>query len=105
MRLRRERSSVICRWEDRLLVVWAEDPGSRRRYALVPGGAIEQGETAVEAAARETIEETGYAVVVDEESELVREYPFEWGGKMFDCVTHFFRATLGDPLLDPVARL
>lgn len=47
---------------DRMLLVEHEKAG--RRYWLVPGGGVEVGETLHQSAAREVLEETGFAVAV-----------------------------------------
>jgi 8-oxo-dGTP pyrophosphatase MutT (NUDIX family) len=96
----RKRASVVCVYGGKLLVLVAIDPASGRRYLLIPGGAVEEGETPLEAAERETMEETGYRVIAEANSELVRRYDFDWNGTIYDCLTHFFRATLagnGEP--------
>jgi tRNA(adenine34) deaminase len=79
------------------------DPRTRVVRLFVPGGAIEAGETAMLAAARETLEETGYRVRVDAESEVVAHYPYEWDGILMQITTHFFRGSLLDPDLGPAA--
>lgn len=94
MGIKRERCTVICVEKGQLLCVRLEDPKSRVIYTVPPGGLIEEDETAQSAAARETLEETGYAVFIDPESRVVGNYPFFWDGKEFDCTTHFFRANL-----------
>jgi 8-oxo-dGTP pyrophosphatase MutT (NUDIX family) len=93
---RRIRASVVCVYRAQLLCVRLRDPHSRVDRLFVPGGALEPGETAAQAAERETFEETGYHVAVERESELTVAYPFVWNGTLFDVTTHFFRATLRD---------
>jgi 8-oxo-dGTP diphosphatase len=52
---------LICR-DDQVLLVRHEKGG--RSYWLVPGGGVDAGETMVEAAARELLEETAFSVEV-----------------------------------------
>jgi tRNA(adenine34) deaminase len=92
----RIRASVVCRQGNQLLTVRAIDPVSGERFLFLPGGEIETDESPAAAAARETMEETGYAIRVHEPS-LVLDYEFIWAGKPYDCRTHFFRASLIDP--------
>lgn len=96
---RRIRASVVCVYRAQLLCVRLRDPHSGLDRLFVPGGAVEPGETAAQAAERETFEETGYRVAVEPESELTVSYPFVWNGTLFDVTTHFFRASLPDPTL------
>lgn len=98
----RVRTSVIVVWQGRLLSFRAEDPSSGKEYFFLPGGQIEEDETAPEAAERETFEETGYRVVVDPKSNIDREYVFNWDGEDFDCITIFYLATLTSPMQSPV---
>src|SRR4051794_27865093 len=99
----RTRASVVCRRGDVLLTVRAVDPVTGRQYLFLPGGAVEPGESPDAAAARETLEETGYRAAVDPASEAVADYCFRWSGKDYDCRTHFFRAALVDPAAAPAA--
>jgi tRNA(adenine34) deaminase len=97
----RIRASIVCVHRTHLLCVRLRDPHTRVPRWFVPGGALEHGESPREAAVRETLEETGYRVTIDEARELVLRYPFEWNGITFDVTTHFFRATLVDPEAPP----
>lgn len=92
----RERASVVCVHAGRLLCVQLRDPTTRIARLFVPGGAIESGETAAEAAVRETLEETGYHVRVLPERARVARYPYTWDRVTFAVTTHFFAATLID---------
>jgi 8-oxo-dGTP pyrophosphatase MutT (NUDIX family) len=71
-----------------------QDPVSKTVYPFPPGGKIETGEPPWKAAMRETREETGYLVEIDQASESIARYEFNWAGVEYDCVTHFFQATL-----------
>lgn len=51
---------------DRFLMVWHP----RRNGWEMPGGHVEEGETSAEAAARESIEESGYAIEVVETRDI-----------------------------------
>jgi tRNA(adenine34) deaminase len=96
VRPRRTRASVVCLHDDCLLTVGAIEPASGRKLLILPGGLIEPGEAPAAAAARETLEETGYRVDVERASELVFDYTFAWGGRDIPCRTHFFRARLAE---------
>ena len=45
------------------------------------------------AAARETLEETGYSVTPDESTHRIHRYVFVWAGNEVACTTHWFMAT------------
>jgi tRNA(adenine34) deaminase len=92
----RLRACALCVVDKNLLMVRLEDPVSKRLYLFPPGGGIEAGESPASAAERETTEETGYRVRVDPASESILHYPFHWGGKIYQCTTHFFLAKLAD---------
>jgi 8-oxo-dGTP diphosphatase len=93
----RERAAVVCVHAGRLLCVQLRDPTSRIARLFVPGGGIEQGESAIQAAVRETLEETGYHVRALPESARVARYPYTWDCVTFAVTTHFFAAELIDP--------
>jgi len=97
----RIRASAVCVSRAQLLCVRLRDPISHVARLFVPGGAIEAGETAARAAARETLEETGYRVAIAPDSELVARYAFRWSGALFQVTTHFFRAQLLAPEAAP----
>jgi ADP-ribose pyrophosphatase YjhB (NUDIX family) len=93
----RTRASAVCVHEGRLLCVRLRDPHTGVARLFVPGGAVEAGETPREAAERETLEETGHAVLADAQSERVARYDFTWNDLEIDVTTHFFRAALRNP--------
>lgn len=99
--LRRVRASAVCVHDASVLCVRLRDPLTRIARLFVPGGMIEPGEAAAAAAAREALEETGYAVVVDPQSELTVVYPYVWSGLEVECETHFFAARLARPAEAP----
>jgi 8-oxo-dGTP pyrophosphatase MutT (NUDIX family) len=100
-RIERVRASVVCVRDSHLLCVELRDPTTRVARLFVPGGALEPGETAAQAAEREAWEETGYRVRVDESRAQVARYPYTWGGQTRDVTTHFFRAALVAPAREP----
>ncbi len=90
----RPRVSVVVLHGNKILGFNAEDPLSKIKYFFLPGGLIEHGETAFEAAARETLEETGYKVDLIKEIQTQRRYDFEWNGHINDCDTVFIAGKL-----------
>ncbi len=91
---KRLRTSAVCLAEGHLLVVRLRDPTTGVVALYPPGGAVEAGETPAETARRETLEETGVAVQVDEERTVVVTYPFRWDGVDREVTTHYFAAKL-----------
>ncbi len=92
----RIRSSVVCIHRNKILVFRAVDPTSQKEYYFLPGGLIEENETAVESAVRETFEETGYKIRVDPMSSIDKDYEFFWNGQSYECTTIFYRAYLDE---------
>jgi len=93
---KRIRASVVCVHEGELLCVRLRDPKTGVAQLFPPGGAIEPGESASVAAERETLEETGYRVVLASGQAHVARYPYTWNGTPRRVTTHFFRAWLLD---------
>lgn len=98
----RVRASVVLVHNDRVLTILCVDPHSGREYYFLPGGAIEADETAPEAAARETHEETGFRAMIDASSAIDREYLFHWNNEDFDCLTIFYWGRLISPMQDKI---
>lgn len=98
---RRVRASAVCVFGDRLLCVRLRDPYTGVARLFPPGGAVEPGETPGQAAARETLEETGHAVMVDETRSVVAHYPYDWNGARYQVTTTFVAARLLDPSAEP----
>ena len=98
----RVRTSVVVVHNNRILTFLAIDPTSGKEYYFLPGGKIEDDETAPQSAERETFEETGYQVTVDPSSNIDREYEFFWDGENYDCLTIFYRGHLKSPMAKPV---
>ena len=86
----RQRTAMLCVSRTAVLCVELRDPTTRKRFWSLPGGAIESGETALQAAERETSEETGYSVKADPTSEVITHYPFRWNARLVQCETHWF---------------
>lgn len=97
----RHRSSVVVVHDKKILGFHAVDPTSKAPYFFIPGGAIEPGETPAESAARECMEETGYAVQIHENTAFERQYDFLWNGHINHCKTTFFLGTLAQPWQPP----
>ena len=97
----RVRASVVCCHAGQLLCVKFRDPLTRVARLFPPGGALEPGESALAAAVRETLEETGYQVVADAARSRVERYPYLWNGVERAVTTHFFAARLADPSAPP----
>lgn len=88
--LTRTRASALCIVEKTLLCVDLRDPLTGVRYLMPPGGGLEPGETPIEAATRETLEETGHRVTLTPFAAFGLEYVFTWAGKEIRCLTEFY---------------
>lgn len=97
----RIRASAIVIHNDQLLAFRAIDPHDQTEYLFLPGGMVENGETAMETAERETYEETGYQINVTAASATDREYTFRWNGEEVNCITFFYRGHLKSPFQAP----
>lgn len=97
----RKRTSAICLHQDNILAFKASDPSSKKLYFFLPGGAIEQHETAQQCVVRETLEETGYRVKLLNEPTITKTYAFFWNDETYDCVTEFFLVGLAEAYHDP----
>lgn len=90
----RRRVSVVVLDQDRILGFYARDPHNQKEYFFIPGGMIEEGESAEQAAVRETLEETGYSIEIIPFLRAERRYDFEWDGQINDCITIFLAGRL-----------
>ena len=97
----RRRTSAICLYQDHILAFKATDPASKKFYYFLPGGAIEENETAAEGVVRETYEETGYRVKVLNEPTIIKNYDFFWNEQNFLCSTEFFLVELSEKFHEP----
>ncbi|HWU43808.1 MAG TPA: tRNA adenosine(34) deaminase TadA, partial [Bdellovibrio sp.] len=92
----RRRASVVVVHQGQILGFHAVDPTSQAKYFFIPGGGIENGESPVMTAERETFEETGYKIRVLEDSAFHRKYDFFWNGKVHHCDTVFYLGVLDE---------
>lgn len=79
---------MVCVEQRKLLTIEVQDPSTGVRFSVVPGGAIEEGESPKDAAIRETLEETGFVVnALDEIESIQIRYPFVWERVSYDRIT------------------
>ena len=94
--INRIRAGMVCVDDEKILSIKQRDPKSGDEFWSLPGGGIEAPETALEAAIRETREETGYSVVAKSKS-FTNDYEFFWNGQTYNCRTHWFEGALASP--------
>ncbi|HEX7675612.1 MAG TPA: tRNA adenosine(34) deaminase TadA [Bdellovibrio sp.] len=97
----RHRSSVVVVHKNKILGFHAIDPVGGAKYFFIPGGKIENNESAVLASERECLEETGYKIRVLPETEFRRKYDFPWNGKINACDTVFYLGVLDEKWHEP----
>ena len=91
--INRIRAGMVCVDDEKILSIKQRDPKSGDEFWSLPGGGIEAAETALEAAIRETREETGYSVLPKSRS-FTNDYKFFWNGQTYYCRTHWFEGGL-----------
>jgi len=97
----RIRASIVCVYNDSLLVFKGVDPTSLKTYWFLPGGKIENNESPWSCAEREAFEETGYRIQSLRESETIKEYLHWWDGNQYLCKTFFYRGVLTESWSKP----
>lgn len=97
----RHRSSVVVVHEKKILGFIGADPISQKEYFFLPGGKIEDSETATQASVRECFEETGYRIRILEGHDVEKKYEFFWNGHNFHCHTVFQLAVLDEKWHEP----
>lgn len=93
----RNRTSVVCLHDDKILGFLGVDPHDGTRYVFLPGGKIEENESPTQCALREAREETGFEVSLESGFEFYSVYPFHWNNQDYLSRTVFFAGRLEDP--------
>lgn len=99
---KRIRAGCVVERHGAVLMVLLKDPVSGHEFLAPPGGAVEKTETPLDAAIRETLEETGYQVQSRHGVCVTSDYFFVWAGKNYDCQTTHFLCDLSSEIQMPV---
>ena len=87
---RRAVRAIVLASDERILLMSLEDPISRRRVWITPGGAVEAGETETVGLSRELAEETGLQDAHVGPRLWTRSHRFEWNGRVIDQDETFY---------------
>jgi 8-oxo-dGTP pyrophosphatase MutT (NUDIX family) len=90
---------ILLNREDHVLFLHAEEPKTKHRFWVMPGGGLNDGESFEEAAYRETFEETGIEVSLGP-CVWIRRHRHTWNGKPADQYERFFFARTDTPIAD-----
>jgi tRNA(adenine34) deaminase len=93
-KIARLRATAVVIHQGKLLGYHGDDPVSGRRYFFLPGGAVEPDESPMSCAVRETLEETGYEILVSKQTEVKAYYDFFWAHEVYACETYFYRGVI-----------
>ncbi|MEV0584162.1 NUDIX domain-containing protein [Nonomuraea sp. NPDC050310] len=103
MRIRRGARAVVLDPEGRLLMLRVRNDGvievpgapTPAAFWILPGGGVEAGESFIEAARREVLEETGLTGLDWGSCLWVRELEARWAGEVYRAQERFFLARTG----------
>jgi 8-oxo-dGTP pyrophosphatase MutT (NUDIX family) len=88
--IQRTRSSAVCFYQERVLMVDVLDRVTGNHHWMPPGGEVHESEDLECTAERETLEETGVIVRAYRESKLSKTYGFRFKDQLFVTTNHFF---------------
>lgn len=80
---------ILLNEQNRLLLCQGEEPLTRKKFWVMPGGGLEPEETFKDAAARELLEETGISAPIGKHV-WYRRHQHLWNGKNADQFEKFF---------------
>ena len=103
--LRRAARVILIDGADQVLYLDAREPGTGRRFWVMPGGGLGEGETFAGAAIREAEEETGLEIELGP-CVWTRRHRHVWDGSMAEQYERFYVATVDavSPELDAPVR-